>query len=304
MNLKKRLISSIRNTSIKGTGRLSLFLAKLLTAKPKGETIIKTLYNFNLKVDPFTDKGVERSLYYFGTYEEGTLQLMENLLCKGDCFVDIGANIGLMSIYSALLIGKEGNVIAFEPNPVTRKILEDNIKLNNIQNIKVEGLAISNESKLSKIYDRWDINRGGASLIKPSFETQSYEIQEIPLSEYFTENQKIKLIKIDVEGYELLVLKGATKLLIEDNAPILILEFSSLRDNTFGRDTYPLYSFIKELNNYRIFKSIRGKERKSKLIEIIHESQLPKHDNIYCFTKQHLTEIHTDIFKTIPTHTK
>lgn len=298
---KRKLISLIRYSKIKGSGRLSYFLARCIYPKPSREMVIDTIYNFKLNIDPVVDNGVERSLYYFGTYEKGTLDIIGNILNKGDVFVDVGANIGLMSIYAALKVGEQGNVIAFEPNPNTKKILEKNIQLNTIQNVKVEGIALSSESKKSKIYDRWDVNRGGASLIKPPQPTQSYDIEETTFSEYFNSKQQIKLIKIDVEGYELEVLRGAKAFISDTNTPpMLIVEFSSMRTNTFGEKTSPLYLYLKELNKYRIFKSTAGKEKISKLIEIKEEKDLPKHDNVYCFTDEHLGELPIDLFKTMP----
>ena len=174
---KRKIISSIRNWNIKGSGKLSNFIARCMLPKPLGKTVIDTIYNFQLNVDPVLDNGVERALYYFGTYEGGTLDIIGRILKEGDVFVDVGANIGLMSIYAGFKVGEQGNVFAFEPNPNTKNLLIENIKLNKIQNIKVEGLALSNETKKSKIYDRWDVNRGGASLIKPPNPTQSYDIQ-------------------------------------------------------------------------------------------------------------------------------
>ena len=300
---KRKIVSSIRDWNIKGSGKLSYFIAKFILPKPLGKTVIDTIYNFQLNVDPIVDNGVERALYYYGTYEKGTLDIIGKILKKGDVFVDVGANIGLMSIYAALIVGREGNVFAFEPNPNTKDLLIENMSLNKIKNIKVEGLALSSETKKSKIYDRWDVNRGGASLIKPSNPTQSYDIQETTFSEYFNSNQDIKLIKIDVEGFELEVLKGAKAFILNTKTPpILIVEFSSMRVNTFGKNTEPLYDFLKDLSHYRIFQSVRGKERISKLIEIKDKKNLPKHDNIYCFTNEHLNELPNVLFKTMPSN--
>lgn len=168
--------------------------------------------------------------------------------------------------------------------------------MNGIQNIQVEAMAISAERKSSKIYDRWDVNRGGASLIKPNFETDSYDIEEISLSEYFPANTHIDLIKIDVEGYELEALKGAAGILQQPDAPMLIVECSLHRVNTFGETAHPLMDYIQQIQAYRIFKSVKGKDRISKLVEVTVTADLPDHDNIYCFTAQHLAKLPTALF--------
>lgn len=300
---KRKVISSIRDWNILGSGRLSYFISKCIIPKPSGKTVIDTIYGFQLNVDPVIDNGVERALYSYGTYEKGTLDIIGKILKKGDVFVDVGANIGLMSIYASFKVGEEGRVIAFEPNPNTNDLLIENIHLNNIQNIKVEDLALSSETKNSKIYDRWDVNRGGASLIEPSNPTQSYDIQETTFSEYFNPDLEINLIKIDVEGFELEVLKGSKAFILNTKTPpILIIEFSSMRVNTFGENTEPLYDYLIDLGKYRLFKSSRGKERVSRLMEIKDKKHLPTHDNIYCFTNDQLDQLPRDLFATIPTN--
>jgi len=295
---KRKFLSQIRDLHVYGSGVASIFLGKIILGQPSGMVEVDTLYDFKLKIDRIKDRGVERSIYLFGTYEKGTLDVIGKILQKGDVFVDVGANIGLMSIYASGKVGHQGSVIAFEPNPKTRMMLEDNIALNNIQHIKVEPFALSNATKKSRIYDRWDVNRGAASLIKPANPTDAYDIEEIKFSDYFDANQQIKLIKIDVEGYELNVLKGASQFIAATaSPPALIVEFSSDRENTFGKDTYPLFSFLNELNIYRFFKAIGGKERVSKLIEIKNAESLPKHDNVFCFTEKHLNELPKKLFK-------
>jgi FkbM family methyltransferase len=180
-------------------------------------------------------------------------------------------------------------------------ILETNITLNEIKNIKVEPYALSNEIKKSRIYDRWDVNRGAASLIEPDISTDSYDITETTFTNYFDKNEKIKLVKIDVEGYEYNVLEGARQFILNSKLPpSLIVEFSSNRINTFGEDTYPLFLFLKELKIYRLFKAVKGKENVSKLIEITNEKNLPKHDNVFCFTDEHLSKLPKGLFQTMP----
>lgn len=290
--MTRKLVSKVRDLNIKGSGRVAHALAKMLIQKPKGALIVDTIYDFKLNVDPVKDNGVERSIYYFGTYEKGTLALIDKLLQRGDVFVDVGANIGLMSIFASKKVGQEGRVIAFEPNPKTKTLLERNVALNGSKNIHVEGFALSNEIKRGRIYDRWDINRGGASLIEPDAPTDSYPIDETTFSHYFDADEKIKLVKIDVEGYELNVVEGAQQYILNSSSPpSLIVEFSSNRTNTFGRETFPLFSFLSELNLYRFFKAVKGKERVSKLVEIKHKNSLPKHDNVFCFTDEQVNEL-------------
>ena len=297
--ITRRFISTIRDINLKGSGIIAYYLSRLLIPKAKSQVVVDTIYDFKIKVDPVIDNGVERAIYYYGTYEKGTLDVIGKILREGDTFIDVGANIGIMSLYSGIKAGNTGKVISFEPNPKTRQILKDNIQLNNLKNIQIEEFALSSESKKSKIYDRWDINRGGATLIKPDNSDQGYDISEISFTEYINK-EKVSIIKIDVEGFELEVLKGAKEYLeTSRNPPVLIVEFSFNRNNSFGKGTVlPLYNYIKDLScNYRLFKAIKGKERISPLVEIKKESDIPQHDNIYCFTYNHLSNIPKSLFK-------
>ena len=77
---------------------------------------------------------------------------------------------------------------------------------------------------------------------------------------------------------------------------MLIVEFSHLRENKSDQGTNTMYDLIKSFK-YRMFKATGGKGRLSKLVEVIQKSDLPNHDNIYCFTDQHISNIPTVLFK-------
>jgi len=296
--LRHRLISSLLEIDVKGFRRVAHHLPQLLIPSPKEICTVKTRYGFWLRIDPAKDKGVERSIYYTGTYEKGSLAIMKQLLRKGDSFVDVGANIGLMSLYASKLVGTKGKVWAFEPNPDTALILEENIRMNKANNIQVSRYAVGKIPGKAFIYDRWDSNRGSASLIKPEEETKSYEIEVTTLSDFFKKEIKKgeplpTLLKLDIEGYELEALEGALDLLKSDQAPMLIVECSEQRENTYGKGADPLYNFLVGLGHYRIFRGRQDKSRVSKLVEVLSIEDLPVHDNIYCLTDKHLNSFNT-----------
>ena len=276
---------------------MAYLLPKYLLPKPKETVILDTLYGFQMIIDPVKDNGVERSIYYTGTYEKGTLYILKNILKEGDVFVDVGANIGLMSILASQVVSNSGKVFAFEPNPNTLEILKKNIELNEVSNIEASSYAIGSKIESSKIYDRWNANRGSASLIKPDYETTSYDINVIRLTDYFeTRGEKITAIKLDIEGYELEALKGALEIL-KKMSPMLIIECSDVRENLGGADKNALFDFILNANDYNIYKLKGSKARKSKLIQVTQKHEMPEHDNIFCFTKEHLKHLPKRIFK-------
>jgi len=302
--IRHALISSFLEIDVRGFRRIAHHLPRLLIPAPKGGCIMKTRYGFWLQIDPVKDKGVERSIYYTGTYEKGALAIMKQLLGKGDFFVDVGANIGLMSIYASKLVGPTGQVRAFKPNPETAGILEENIRLNKINNIENFRYAVGKNPGKALIYDRWDSNRGSASLIKPREDAESHKVEVITLSEFFRkdiEKEKLPhLIKLDIEGFELEALEGALDLLNSPNAPMLMVECSENRENTFGNRTDPLYKFLMGLGRYRIFKGKKEKSRVSKLTEVLSLDALPAHDNIFCLTDKHIKQLPKKIFNPQP----
>lgn len=291
--IRHALISSLLDIDIRGFRKIAHHLPRLLIPSPKEDCIMLTRYGFWLHIDPVKDKGVERSIYYTGTYEKGALALMKRILREGDVFVDVGANIGLMSVYAARLLGPSGQVLAFEPNPETAGILEENIRINRLTNIESIRYAVGKTPGRALIYDRWDSNRGSASLIKPANPAESHEIQVCTLSEYYKTGKRKtpRLIKFDIEGFELEALEGALDLLNSADPPVLMVECSQTRENTFGDTTDPLYEFLVGLSHYRIFKGRKDKSRVSKLVEVQKMNELPVHDNIYCLTEQHLSEL-------------
>ena len=283
--LRHRLISFIRDIDVKGFRKLSILLPKWLLSDPKktASYILKTNHDFLLRINPSEDSGVELSLHETGTYEKGILSFLQSNLRKGDCFVDVGANIGLMSIFASNCVGNEGQVLAYEAHPKTAELLKENIGLNQLLNIQVCQYALGSEEGQTKIYDNWQINRGGASLIVKTNDSVAFDIDIHQLDNKIPANLQPKVIKIDVEGFELEVLKGASET-IKRFQPILIVEFSEIRENVH-ESASQLVEIIKTFGNYRFYKLKGGKERKSKLVEILSNDQLPQHDNVICISE-------------------
>ena len=279
-----RLISFFRDIDIKGFRRLSVFLPKLLLPKPEevGEHIIQTIHGFGLKINPSIDNGVELSLFQTGTYEKGILSFLEKNLKNDDCFIDVGSNIGLMTIFASKQVGENVSVFSFEAHPETFKILEFNLDLNKITNVIKCNFALGANNYQSVIYDNWQVNRGGASLIIKDIHSSSFPIEVKRLDDFLSKEIKPKIIKVDVEGFELEVLKGA-KEIISKCKPILIVELSSNRENSY--EINELIDFILSFDSYDLYKLEGTKERVSKLIKIISKFDLPEHDNIICISK-------------------
>ena len=289
----------IRYFPLPGFHRIVLFLSnKIPKPRSTDPCIIKTIHGFRILIDPALGEGLERSLFEFGTYEEGTLRILDQILRNGGVFIDIGANIGLMSLHAADILKGKGTVLSFEPLPSTFAILQKNIGINHNSNIHAINKAIGSKKGIVDIYENPEMNRGAASIIKPNSSESSFKIPIISLDEYLTMRgsiSPIKCLKLDVEGWELEVLKGAKITLSDPNAPICILEYSKYH-KTYGGENHDIYTYLQNINSYRLFRLERGKERPSKLIEIKQISDLPKHDNLFCFLQKHIDNLPSRIF--------
>lgn len=240
--------------------------------------VLKTNDGFRLQIDPSIDNGVELCLYQTGTYEKGILHFIESNYSGEGSFVDIGANIGLMSVFTAWKF-PQAYVLAVEAHPKTMHLLKQNLELNQLTNVHPIEFALGNSEGSVEIYDNWQVNRGGASLVVKTEHSDSYTVQMKRLDDLMEESVP-EMIKIDVEGVELAVLKGAEKT-IREHLPTLIIEVSDERDNEH-KSSQEIVDFVKSMGAYRIYKLKGGKERKSRLLEVRNSDELPVHDNIIC----------------------
>lgn len=287
----------IKNSLPFSTGLLSL-LSDIFLKKPEEPVLVDTNYGFKLLLSFSEDNIVESNIYSFGTYKPGTLYIIEKCLDFGDVFVDIGANIGMMSLYASILVGNRGKVFAFEANPTTFDIFQKNIFINSVSNIHPQDSAVGSKKGKAKIYQSNKINCHKASLIK-SDETleQGSEVEIFALDDFLKQNcvENIKFLKINVGGWELEVLKGTAEILTSKKAPIVCVEYSS-SPTVAGGEAKDIYEFLKNINNFKIFKQQKGCDKISKLKEIKSFKDLPKCGNLFCFTDYQLNLISDDLF--------
>lgn len=280
-----KLIGCFRNINLPGFRKISILLPKWILPKlvTNVDFVLKLPSGFKLWINPSKDNGVERCLYETGIYERGTLNFITKFLKVGDTFVDVGANIGLMSIFARETVGETGKIWAFEANTSTFKILEKNLELNNFTDVLCFecGLGAKREKKM--LYDNWEINRGAASTVIHGSGASAFEISILTLDEIsLQQGIKPTMIKIDVEGMEEEVLIGAHNI-IQKHRPFLIVEFSSERGENSRKK---VYTKITSLVNYTIFKLQGTKERSSKLLKINSFQDLPVDDNVFCIPNE------------------
>lgn len=183
-----------------------------------------------------------------GIFDCDELDLFESLIRKDSVVFDIGANIGLTSIFFAERCSK---VYSFEPVRSTFRFLTQNITRYDLANVQLENFGFGREKKKSIIVmDKTDSASGfiGEAIVPHS----EYLIENIELStlDFFTSQHKIEkvnFLKLDVEGYELEVLFGGKKLLMRDR-PLVVMELNHFCLNALQRITVPdFFDFLREI---------------------------------------------------------
>jgi FkbM family methyltransferase len=173
-----------------------------------------------------------------------------DILQKGDTVVDVGANLGFHSLYLAQLVGSNGHIYAFEPIPSNLQLLQRNIKLNGFQDrVTIVNAALSNsEEPFIEMSIPSDgvavaaaINKNGKS------DEAVVKVRNLHLDDYVMEKKlSPRLIKIDVEGAEHEVLKGAEKTLMQYR-PALIVEVHTFALPVFGSSPEALCDYMTTL---------------------------------------------------------
>lgn len=151
------------------------------------------------------------SRYYEAEYEPETFTFFRDNVKKGNTVLDIGGHIGLFAVVTARLVGSEGKVYSFEPTPFTRGVLKEVVELNGLSDIvEVRSEAVSSKSGQTVFFDTGDTISNANSLVKTERSKTEIPITLISVDEFVREKCiKPNCLKIDVEGVELDVLKGA-----------------------------------------------------------------------------------------------
>ena len=203
-------------------------------------------------------------------HEKATTDLFKKTVKEGDVIVDLGANIGYFTLLAARLVGDKGRVYAFEPEPRNYDYLVKNIELNNYNNISSVQKAVSDKNGKTKLYicsydtGHHTINQyEGIEAYKPdSIDNNSIddkkdfiEIETVTLDSFLKDKEKlIDIIKMDVEGAEVLALSGMDRTLRENKNLKMFVEFFPLLIKEMGSSSKEFIN--KLLEDYRFSISI------------------------------------------------
>jgi FkbM family methyltransferase len=169
------------------------------------------------------DSGISRELALYRTHEPLATQLLLKTLTPGMNVVDVGSNIGYYALLEARSIGPQGRVIAIEPVQENARQLDRNIAANNYDNILVHHLAIANRNGTATI--NISAKSNWHSLAPPPWPSTKRQVAVSTLDSLLKQlsPQRVDLLRMDIEGYEVVVLEGMLWVL-ETYHPRLLIE--------------------------------------------------------------------------------
>jgi FkbM family methyltransferase len=181
-------------------------------------------------------EGISRALHASGMYEPCTVAVLHRLLQPGRTFVDVGANVGLMSMLASRAVGPEGRVVSFEPSRRECARLAGHLERNSLANVEAHRVALGNRNGTADLRVA-ALSHGGMSTIEASFAYSSVSeayAETVPirrLDDVVAERaiHAVHVMKIDVEGAEWAVIDGARETLVRDR-PSLIVEIGGESD--------------------------------------------------------------------------
>jgi FkbM family methyltransferase len=160
---------------------------------------------------PLFDQRITRSLLLYGEYSPRAAALLASLLRPGDTAVDVGANIGALTLPMASAVGQEGRVIAFEQQRILHRSLSEALACNQMQQVDARHLAVGSNAGHTMVADIDAAQPADMRALSTNEQTGGEQVEVIALDSL--DLASCRLVKIDAAGREKEVLEGAGKLI-------------------------------------------------------------------------------------------
>ena len=219
---------------------------------------IQVAWYEGLRLELVLGNDLSRALYAGGTVDPNEFAFLAALLRPGMTVIDVGANEGLYSVFASRRVGPMGQVIAIEPSLRESARIERNCALNRINNVRIRRLALSDSERAGVLNLADPRHTGHNSLgqfLAPHIRSAGQQpVELVRLDQLVFQEQlaSIDVVKIDVEGAELAVLRGGEKTLLEYR-PVLMLEFTEETLADHGASTRKIVEFLEGIG-YELFE--------------------------------------------------
>jgi FkbM family methyltransferase len=184
-----------------------------------------------------------------GSFENAECRFVAGVLGPGMTVLDIGAHHGLYTLLAARRVGPNGRVVAFEPSPREQRKLALNVCLSRCVNVQIEHCALGSSDSEADFFIVDGMDTGCNSLRPPNVKEPTKLVQ-VPVRVLdaclkLRDIDRVDFIKMDVEGGELEVLKGAYGLLDRRPRPIIVCEVQEIRTEPWGYKAKEVIEFLR-----------------------------------------------------------
>ena len=230
--------------------------------------------------------GMQEHLFFFGEYESAISKITARLIKNGDTCIDVGANFGWYTTLMARLCGCDGRVHAFEPVPKTFRELETNVNLSDLRNnITINQKALGDRRDTITLQIPAGEPSGHASIaVKSESKDDSFDCEIQTLDDYLAERSvgNVNFVKVDIEGAEMMFLKGASKLFSQTVPPVIQMEMALKQSKHFDYLPNDLVKYIRSKGDY-IFFAVDEKLEKLTQIDGFADDDIGA--NVFCIPK-------------------
>ncbi len=236
-------------------------LGRLAYSKPEFAWV-RNRWGAELYLTPFYH--IDRNILAFGCYDPDLHRLLEQLLRPGMVCMDVGANLGEMTIHMAARVGSDGVVYSFEPVSRVRERLRKHVERNRVETIvRIIPAALSNQTGRTQIHcaDASADNQGLASIVQPGSNALplTEEVETMRLDDFVAREgvRRIDLMKVDIQGAEPFLLEGGARV-FQTLSPDLLIEISP-KDLRHARETSRDLIAKIEAYGYSVYRTRRGR---------------------------------------------
>lgn len=182
---------------------------------------------------PSTREPVAMHLIADGAYESTLCTALQKVLRPGSVFLDVGANIGVLSIFAAHRWCPQGTVLGFEASPQIFDHLSANVQANPHRALDIVHAAVTSRSGDTMTFYNAPESKFGMGSLTNRFGTEGVAVPTVALDDAVRAHgiDRVRAIKVDVEGFELGVFQGATQILTQPSAPVVFFEFNDWAEN-------------------------------------------------------------------------
>lgn len=217
---------------------------------------VRTPWLYDTTVEVLLASDLGRCTWVAGCFEPNELTVLARVVRTGDTVVDVGANIGLYTLAAARLVGTEGTVLAIEPSAREHSALLQNLALNSLGRVRVDDRAVGSEAgrRVLHLADAQHAGQntlgsvvyGGVSVVG------SEEVAVASLDQIIAEAglTAVSVLKIDVEGAEHEVLRGALRCL-DELRPVILMELQEPSLAALGSSVAEVLGLL-EAHGYRV----------------------------------------------------